>query len=234
MFTMRGCFLYVGVLLIVVAIWLGIGFLPQRLYSTLSEAAAVGDSFGCVNALFAGLAFAFVALALILQIREISDNARTQAEQGRVQLEQTRIAERTTQIQKAVWLDGRRRLAMEAFLKIDRDTLTFKHAFLAWHPENNLPTHSQLVDEQTERRLKKEYFDAYTALRSNCRSVGFLFDKQGDTLGKAIQDLYDKASQVIHRAEPPPPAVECEAKMNDHIRVIEQAMQPLWESLADR
>jgi hypothetical protein len=114
-------------------------------------------------------------------------------------------------------LDAYRRLAMKAFLKISRDMVTFKHAFLAWHPENNPPTHSQLVDQETARRLKKEYFDAYTALRSNCLSVGLLFDKQGDTLGKAIQDLYDKASQVIHRAERPPSAAECEAKMNEQI-----------------
>ena len=235
MFTVRGIVVYVAVLLVVVGLWFLIGFLPRYLYPKISEAAAFGDSFGCVNSLFAGLAFASVALALILQIREVSDNARTQAEQGRVQLEQIRIAERTTQLQEAMRLDARRRLIMEAFLKISRDTVTLKHAFLAWHPQNNTPTHSQLVDQETERRLKKEFFEAYTALRGNCLSVGLLFDKQGDTLGKAIQDLYDKAGQVTkHFTATPPSAVECEAKMNEHIRMIEEAMQPLWKSLADR
>lgn len=235
MFTVKGIIVFSLILLVVVGFWLCIGLLPQQLYPTISEAAAFGNSFGCVNSLFAGLAFAFIALALILQIKEFRDNARTQMEQGRVQLEQIRIAERTTQIQEAVRLDARRRLAMEAFLKISRDTVTFKHAFLAWHPENNPPTHSQLVDQETGQRLKKEYFDAYTALRSNCLSIGLLFDKQGDTLGKAIQDLYDKASQVVHRPQQQlPSAAVCEAEMNKQICLIEQEMQPLWESLADR
>lgn len=224
----------VSVLLIVIGLWLLIGFLPQRLYTSLSDAAAFGDSFGCVNSLFASLAFAFVAMALILQIREVRDNARTQAEQGRVQLEQIRIAERTTRIQEAMRLDARRRLVMDAFLKINRDTVTFKHAFLAWHPENNRRTHSQLVDQETERRLKKDYFDAYTALRSNCVSIGLIFDTQGDTLGKAIQDLYDTASRAIQFGVGScPPAAECEAKMNEYIQRIEREIEPLWESLSD-
>jgi hypothetical protein len=71
MFTMRRTIVSV-VLLVVVGLWFLIGLLPRCLYPTILEAAAFGDSFGCVNSLFAGLAFAFVALALILQIREIA------------------------------------------------------------------------------------------------------------------------------------------------------------------
>ncbi len=232
---MRWAAFSVFILLAVVVTWLSFGFLlPQRLYPKLSEAGAFGDSFGCVNSLFASLAFASVALALILQIREVRDNARTQAEQGRVQLEQVRIAERTTRIQEAMRLDARRRLAMDAFLKISRDTVTFKHTFLAWHPENNRPTNSQLVDQETERRLKKDYFDAYTALRSNCLSIGLIFDKQGDTLGKAIQELYDTASRFMQLAVGGcPPASVCESLMNQNIQRVEQSMQPLWASLSD-
>ena len=219
----------VMLLVVVIVIWLLVGFfLPHRLYPTLSEAGAFGDSFGCVNSLFASLAFAFVALALILQIREVSENARTQAEQGRIQLEQVRIAERTTHIQERIWLDARQRSAMEAFLRINRDTMTFKHAFLAWHPENNRPTHSQLVDQETERRLKKDYFDAYTTLRSNCLSIGLIFDRRGDVLGKPIQDLYAMTDGWFPK---PPPATECERKLNQQIQFIEQSIPPLWQSL---
>jgi hypothetical protein len=218
------------ILLGVIVVWIVFGFfLPHRLYPTLSEAGAFGDSFGCVNSLFASLAFAFVAVALLLQMKEVSENARTQAEQGRVQLEQIRIAERTTRIQEGMRLDARRRLAMETFLKINRDTLTFRHAFLAGHPENNRPTHSQLVDQETGRRLKKEYFDAYTALRSNCLAVGLIFDKNGDALGLAIQNFYAVVDGWLHTTAPT--AAECQQKIDHQIHFIEQAMQPLWQSL---
>ena len=221
-----------GLLLLVILLWLFIGFWPQRVCSSLTEAAAYGESFGCVNSLFAGVAFAFVALALILQMRQISDNARTQAEQGRLQSEQVRIAERTTRIQEAIWLDARRRVAMDAFLKTSRDTATFKHAFLAWHPANNPSIGPHIANQEEQalaRRLKKEFFDAYTALRSNCLSIGLIFDKQGDTLDRAIQDLYVMTSGWFPT---PPTATECEEKLNQQIQLVEQTMKPLWELLS--
>ncbi len=227
---MKWAFISVVVLILVVGIWLAVGFfLPQRLYPAISDAAAFGDSFGCVNSLFASLAFAFIAIALILQIKETRDNALTQAEQGRVVLEQTQIAERTTRIQEAMRLDAHRRLAMDAFLAINRDTMAFRHAFLALHPENNIPVHSDIIDRETERRLKKEYFDAYTALRSNCLRTGLIFGKQGDLLGNAVQNLYIAVHEWTRRT--PPPAAECQDEIDQQIELIERAMELLWQSV---
>ena len=221
----------VGVVFVLaLALWVWVGFYPLRTHPSLSDAGSYGESFGLVNSLFSSFGFAFVALALLLQIKELRDTAQTQAEQGRMQLEQMQIAERTARIQEAMRLDEKRRLAMDAFLRINQDTVAFKHAFVAWHPENNPPTGNELVDQGNDRRLKKDFFNAYTALRANCLSVGLLFDRRGDTLGKAIQDLYDMASRLI--GPRCPPAAECEEMMNQQIKKIEEQIRPLWESLS--
>jgi hypothetical protein len=216
---------------IAVLLWFLIGFYPVWAYG-LDRAAQYGDSFGFVNSLFSSIAFAFVVLALLLQMKELHDAAETQAEQGRLQLKQMEIAERTARIQESMRLDSRRTLTMDAFLKISRDSLRLKHALLAWHPDNNKPTLSQMVDQETDRRLKKDFFDAYTELRSNCLSIGLLFDRRGDGLGKAIQDVYAIAYQWISVSSGYPSSAQCEERMNEQIKAVEQAMRPLWEELA--
>ena len=233
MSTLKWIVVSVSVLLLVIGLWILMGFLPQRICGNLTDAAAYGESFGLANSLFASLALAFVALTLILQMSQIRANALTQTEQGRLQLEQVRIAERTTRIQEAMRLDAHRRMAMDAFLKINRDTVTFKHAFVAWHPASNPSRGPHFInqeDQDTGRRLKKEYFDAYTALRSNCLGIGLIFGRRGDVLGRAIQDLYAMTDAWFSNI---PPVVECENKMNQQIQFIEREMQPLWSSLSD-
>jgi len=221
------------VLPVAIVLWFFVGFLPQYLYADLSQAAAYGDSFGFVNSLFSSFGFAFVALALLLQMKELHDTSRAQDEQARMQLEQMRIAERTARIQEGMRLDSQRRLAMEAFLKINRDTLNYRHALLEWHPHNSAPSGNPLVDQEVQRRLKRQYFDAFTSLRSNCLSIGLIFDRRGDGLGKAIQDLYANAHQwTTVPVERVPTPSECEAQINQQIKRIEQEMQPLWESLS--
>lgn len=60
--------IFIGV---VVTVWLALpAFLAKNL-ATLSERGAFGDSFGSVNALFTGLAFAGVVFTILLQIREL-------------------------------------------------------------------------------------------------------------------------------------------------------------------
>ncbi len=55
----------------VVVIWLVVGYLPRWINSTLEEAGQFGDTFGVVNALFSGLAFAGIIIALILQREDL-------------------------------------------------------------------------------------------------------------------------------------------------------------------
>lgn len=56
---------------IVVLLWGGSWFIISRGLSTWQERAAFGDMFGVVNALFSGLAFAGVIIAIMLQLKEL-------------------------------------------------------------------------------------------------------------------------------------------------------------------
>lgn len=60
----------IGLAVVVILLWLLLGFLWYA-FSPVSEAGTFGDSFGMVNALFSGLAFAGVVLAIIIQVVEL-------------------------------------------------------------------------------------------------------------------------------------------------------------------
>ena len=65
--------LTLGVVVLVGGLWWFFGlYLPPLLNSELSEQGQRGDAFGMVNALFGGLAFAGLIVAIILQTRELS------------------------------------------------------------------------------------------------------------------------------------------------------------------
>ncbi|MBI1903912.1 MAG: hypothetical protein HYS13_22655 [Planctomycetia bacterium] len=221
-----------SVLVVFVAgLWYLLGSVPRWCFpSKIDQAAAFADSFGLADSFLSGVGFALVAIALLLQFKEIHETTAAQAEQAKVQLRQMELSERTAQLQQDMFNEGKRRLAMEAFVKINRDTMRYRHALLALHPTNNRPTHSQIRDEETNRRLKRDYFEAWTELRSNCLSVGLIFGHAGDGLGKAIQDFYAESHSWLGMAQPPA-AEECEDLMGRRVHVIEQAMRPLWQLL---
>ena len=58
--------------LVVLVVWLGSWWGTERQIGQWSDRASFGDMFGAVNALFAGLAFAGVVCALLLQQRQIT------------------------------------------------------------------------------------------------------------------------------------------------------------------
>ena len=62
----------VRITLLVLAIWLGSGFLVVALIPGWQERGQFGDLFGAVNALFSGLALAGVVYAILLQQEELS------------------------------------------------------------------------------------------------------------------------------------------------------------------
>lgn len=55
----------------VIAIW-GLSFIGLFYFDSLSESGQFGDSFGSINALFSGLAFAILIYAMLLQKQELS------------------------------------------------------------------------------------------------------------------------------------------------------------------
>lgn len=83
----------IGLVAAVVLLWLLLGFVWFASFSVEREPGTFGDSFGMVNALFSGLAFAGVVLAIIIQIVEL----RVTWEE----IEDSRIAQQRTAQQQA-------------------------------------------------------------------------------------------------------------------------------------
>src|SRR5262245_474078 len=137
MITTKGVVFMVALLLAVATAWAILGFYPWRSSTDAHEAASFGDSFGFVNSLFSCFAFAFALSSLCLQMRELHETSKTQAEQTELQAKQMELAKQTALIQESTLRDSRKRQAMDAFLKINQDVFRFRHALLDWHPENN-------------------------------------------------------------------------------------------------
>lgn len=61
----------IEIFLAVVVLWVATPFVLIKLYPTLAERGLAGDAFGVINALFSGLAFAGVIVAIFLQREEL-------------------------------------------------------------------------------------------------------------------------------------------------------------------
>lgn len=75
-----------GLVLFVLIGWSANIFLVPRFYGNPEDAAAFGDMFGAVNALFSGLAFVGVVVAILLQRKEL-ELQRKELESTRLELE---------------------------------------------------------------------------------------------------------------------------------------------------
>lgn len=87
----------------VLVLWLFVGMLPWWLAHDHNEASQFGDSFGFGNTLFAGLAFAGVIYAIILQTEELRLQ-REELEETRDELR--RSADAQEQTQQALYLSA--------------------------------------------------------------------------------------------------------------------------------
>lgn len=84
---------FIPVSFCVIGIWFFIGYVvPGWIYPAQSERGTLGDQFGAVNSLFAGLAFAGVVLTLIYQAKELGETVRAQKESARA-AEQSAVAQ---------------------------------------------------------------------------------------------------------------------------------------------
>ncbi len=80
---------------LILSAWIGFGWILPSVLFEPADAGTFGDSFGMVNALFSGLAFLGVIVAIWLQNRELQQQLREFSEQTQLQsqqLEQDRIA----------------------------------------------------------------------------------------------------------------------------------------------
>ncbi len=63
-------FLYI-LFVVVIVLWTLFEFVPYKLFSTWTDRGTFGDSFGAINSLFSGLAFAGIIYTIILQKNEL-------------------------------------------------------------------------------------------------------------------------------------------------------------------
>lgn len=82
------------------ALWIGSAFTMVGLFGRPCDAASAGDMFGAVNALFSGLAFAGVVIALVLQGRDLSLQGKQLNASARLQALSTLVDSLERRIQR--------------------------------------------------------------------------------------------------------------------------------------
>lgn len=80
------------------------GFLAFKLFCTLENSAKFGDSFGALNAVFTGLAFAGVIITFHIQRRQFETQIEDMLESKAIQLRITSAQEETAKIQREISL----------------------------------------------------------------------------------------------------------------------------------
>jgi len=108
-FTPKVVFCVATILLVVVALWIGLGALTFRVSTGpwfdgkgfTARAAQIGDTFGATNALFSALAIALIAVSTILQTQELRAQriiVKASQEQLKAQLEELTLAREETRL----------------------------------------------------------------------------------------------------------------------------------------
>ena len=100
---LRGWILFLLVMIIVIIIWLLSWFFVYHCLPEWSERGAFGDMFGGVNALFSGLAFAGILIALRMQKRELAlqrEELKLQRMEMEGQKKQLEIQNKTSEKQR--------------------------------------------------------------------------------------------------------------------------------------
>lgn len=88
--------IFVVFLILVVGTWTATPFVVDHFYQTMPDRGQFGDLFGCVNALFSGLAFAGLIWTIMLQRHDIIMQHKEQGEQSVALQKQLKIMHQST------------------------------------------------------------------------------------------------------------------------------------------
>lgn len=126
-------FLYI-LFVAVIVLWTLFEFVPFKLFSTWQERGTFGDSFGAINSLFSGLAFAGIIYTIILQKnelqlqrqelaytrRELERSASAQEESEKTLKEQSRLMEEQAKLMREqIEFMGKQNVAAKEAAKLD-------------------------------------------------------------------------------------------------------------------
>lgn len=148
----RILWLFIPVVLVVVAVWFVVGFWgPQWIYPLKAEIPAeqsargtLGDQFGAVNSLFAGLAFALLVLTIIYQARELAETVRAQTDSARAAEDSAKAQTRLAELQAETAKQQTNLLKTQVLLQLLDDIRSVDwgqahqrlNAFVADHPDD--------------------------------------------------------------------------------------------------
>lgn len=141
-----------GIFIFVVALWLGSALGLRAIISDQGARGSFGDSFGAINALFSGLAFAGVALAILLQRNELRLQ-REELELTRKELTRTAAAQEAAEYsigQQAMVMKVTAHLnALTALVRMRAEEID---ALRKNHPHPDAKVQEQLLDLQESRK----------------------------------------------------------------------------------
>ena len=154
--------LLVGLLTVVVLLWHWIPTMLNNNVTDLSERGQYGDSYGSVNALFTGLAFAGLIFTILLQQREIKLQREDFSEQlNEMQMSREEVARQSEILERQLALTekthdlGRAELQFKIF---DARISELEMKSYAWN-ESGRAKHSgsaiEAVVKQMEQQLKE-------------------------------------------------------------------------------
>lgn len=86
-------------IVVVILIWIASVFIIPYFLSDLNKRALLGDSFGTINSLFSGLAFAGIIYTILLQRKELALQ-RQELKETRLELERSATAQEKSEMQQ--------------------------------------------------------------------------------------------------------------------------------------
>lgn len=145
----------IGFALVVIALWVATPFVVSLLYVDSDKRGQFGDLFGSINALFSGLAFVGVIVAILLQKQELALQ-RQELKETRAEMTRTADAQEAAQqaLNKTIWAQS---------YKVARD----------------------LLDEPRVISARKTIINNRERLRSGRTLWGSTFDESVDIVGRS-------------------------------------------------
>jgi hypothetical protein len=155
-----------GVLVIV--FWLATPFLVKALYSDMTNRGQFGDLFGSINALFSGLAFVGVIIAILLQRQELALQ-RQELRETRQEMKRTADAQDAAQqaLNKTIWAQS---------YKVALDILE----------EPNIVTARRTVWKERGIILERKHEDWPQEIKESAELVSRTFESVGTMIKKGL------------------------------------------------
>ncbi|MBL7558965.1 hypothetical protein JAO71_04030 [Olleya sp. YSTF-M6] len=148
-------------LIAVLIIWLLSVFLIPFIYPKLTDRALLGDSFGLINSLFSGLAFAGIIYTILLQRKELALQ-RQELKETRMELERSATAQEKSERQQRRQSENLKITAklnalstlVSYYSTVETKTKNFdgaKHKFSQSEQEKYISRIKQILDRKEEQ-----------------------------------------------------------------------------------